>query len=293
MGVEAIGSSDPSLDAETIHLFISYLDELGLTGLNLSINSMGCKEDRSVFSKELRKFLKGTQICNTCSQRIDMNPLRVFDCKVESCKTSLKDAPKLLEYVCERCSKHFESVQTYLNELSVEYIINPNLVRGFDYYTKTTFEVSAPLLGAQDALGGGGRYDYLIEDYGGPKTPAIGFAFGLERIELALQKQNISASEHIPLKAFMIYYNEEAKKIAFNAMSKLREVGLPVDMDFESKSFKAQIKQADKKNVPYTIIIGPDEINKKIFILRNMKTGEQAEYDLKQISEELKKGNGK
>lgn len=293
MGVEAIGSSDPSLDAETVHLFISYLDDLGLTGLELLINSMGCREDRARFTKELRTFLDGTKLCKTCTQRTEMNPLRVFDCKNESCKKSLEKSPKLLDYICDRCRKHFEIVQSYLKELGVNYQVNPNLVRGFDYYTKTTFEVVSSSLGAQDALGGGGRYDYLIEDYGGNKTPAIGFAFGLERIELALKKQNISVAEHIPLKAFIVYYNEDAKKVAFKAMSKLREEGLSVDMDFESKSFKAQLKQADKKVVPYVIIIGPEEIEKNEYILKDMKAGEQSHLRFEKIAEHLKKGNGK
>lgn len=293
MGVEAIGSSDPAVDAETIHLFISYLDDLGLTDLDLLINSMGCREDRIKFSAELRKYLDSVKLCKTCSQRTDVNPLRVFDCKNTACIKTLAKAPRLLDFVCERCLKHFESVKNYLSQLKVDFEINPNLVRGFDYYTRTTFEVVSKQLGAQDALGGGGRYDYLVEDYGGKKTAAIGFAFGLERIELALKKQNISVSERIPLKVFMVYYDEEAKKAAFKAMSELREEGLSVDMDFESRSFKAQLKLADKKKVPYSVIVGPGEMEKKVFLLKDMKTGEQRELKLDKLKDELKKGNGK
>ena len=288
MGVEALGSQDPSLDAETIHLFISYLDDLGLTGLELDINSMGCRKDRVEYSKKLKEYLSTTEVCETCSKRTDMNPLRIFDCKNKKCRESIKNAPKLIDFICDRCRKHFEQVQKYLKDLGVDYSLNPNLVRGFDYYTRTTFEVVSSSLGSQDALGGGGRYDYLIEDYGGSKTPAIGFAFGLERIELALKKQNITMSERIPLKALMVYYNEEAKQIAFEAMSKLREEGLSIDMDYESKSFKAQLKLANKKQVPYVLIVGPEEIKKEVFLVKDMKKGEQKEVGLVEASKILK-----
>ena len=290
MGAEAIGSSDPALDAEVIELCYGYLASLGIKDLVLKINSMGCRDCRGNYVEELKKFLSGkvSDFCKTCSQRIDINPLRVFDCKQESCQEALSDSPKILDYVCDKDKAHFERVRAFLDAVEINYTLDPHLVRGFDYYTKTTFEVLLPTLGAQNALSGGGRYDYLISDYGGPQEPAIGFAFGTERIMLALESQNISVFTRPDLDTFVVWLEEEQKTQAYKTTSYLRDKHLNVLMGLDGKSMKAQLKMADKLQARTALIIGEDEVKANLLTLKDLETGEQEKLSLEQTVDKLR-----
>ncbi len=285
MGAEAIGSSDPLLDAEVIELCINYLKSLAIRDLVLKINSMGCKDCRPKYIEVLKGFLKDKegQLCKTCSQRLDLNPLRVFDCKQESCAKALVDSPKIIDYICQADKEHFAKVRSYLDSVGVQYVLDPHLVRGFDYYTRTTFEVLLPTLGAQNALAGGGRYDYLIADYGGPKEAAIGFAFGTERIMLAFEAQKIAVFTKPDIDVFVVWVDEAQKPQAFKALNFLRDKHLNVLTAYDSKTLKAQLKMADKFEAKSALIIGEEEVATKMYTLKMLDTGEQKKVTLEEI----------
>jgi len=288
INVEEFGDSGPITDAEQIIMLMELFDKIGLlSDLSLNINSLGCPKCRSSFREKLKNYLenKKGELCPDCRRRSELNPLRVFDCKIDSCKKALEDAPIILDFLCEDCKEHFSSVQRLLNEFGIKFIVNPRLVRGLDYYTRTTFEVLTEELGAQNAVAGGGRYDGLVKLLGGPDHPAMGFAIGMERtIELLKKKKSIE--ERSP-DLFIASLGEEAKKIAFSNAIRLRRKGIWVEIEYEDKGLKAQMKRADKLNSKKVLIIGEEEIRKKKAILRDMRTGEQKEIDLNRIEVEL------
>lgn len=290
LGVEAMGSIDPAVDAEVVLLLVHYLQRLGLTRLELIINSMGCPECRSTFSEELQRYLLAnlSKFCQDCQKRAHINPLRVFDCKKETCRAELQRAPRISDYWCESCRKHFDRVQEYLRIAGGEYLIDTSLVRGFDYYTRTTFEVRSPLLGAQNALGGGGRYDRLVEDYGGSPTPAIGFAVGTERVLLTLEKEGISLPTKLPLQVFVAAVDENVRREAFKLLFDFRRAGISADMDYAGRSLKGQLKLANKLGVSHTVVLGPDEAVRGSCQLRDMKSAEQREVDTDKVLAEVK-----
>ncbi len=288
INVEEFGDPGPITDAEQIIMIMELFNRIGLSDdLSLNINSLGCPRCRPSFREKLKSYLenKREELCSDCKRRSELNPIRVFDCKVESCKKTLQDAPIILDFLCEDCKEHFSSVQKLLNEFGIEFVVNPGLVRGLDYYTRTAFEVLTEELGAQNAIAGGGRYDGLVKLLGGPDHPAIGFAIGMERtIELLRKKRRID--ERSP-DLFIAALGEEARKIAFSNAIRLRKKGIWVEMEYEDKGLKAQMRRADKLNSKKVLIIGEEEIKKKNAILRDMRTGEQKEIDLNRIEVEI------
>ncbi|HDP69580.1 MAG TPA: histidine--tRNA ligase [Actinobacteria bacterium] len=285
LGVEAIGTKDAFIDAEVILLLVRIFEEMGIKDLELHLNSMGCPGCRKSFSEALRKYLadKIEHLCEDCQKRARMNPLRVFDCKVRGCQSAIKDAPLISNFWCEDCCNHFETVKGLLNDMGVSYILNPALVRGFDYYTKTTFEVRTESLGAQNALGGGGRYDGLVEEFGGQSTQAIGFAIGTERVIMAMEilNENFSAGSKIDVFVASI---GEARKNGFKILDSLRKMGISADMDYAERSLKGQMKLSDKLKASHVMILGPDELKRGNCLIRDMKSGEQTEIKLTDIS---------
>ncbi|MFA7068699.1 MAG: histidine--tRNA ligase, partial [Acidaminococcaceae bacterium] len=255
-GIEALGASSPIIDAEVIMLALQVLKKLGLTDLKLKINSVGCGNCRPVHRKLLQDFFRPNlqKLCRDCQNRFERNPLRILDCKVPECKQIAVGAPKITDCLCDECSEHFAKVQELLNAAGVEYEIDSNLVRGLDYYTKTAFEIQYSPLGAQSAVCGGGRYDGLVEELGGPSTPGIGFAMGMERVLLALTKQNLlpEAAENIDI--FVVVPDTDNLPLAFKTLNVLRACGLPCDMDFLGRSMKAQMKQANRLKAHKVII---------------------------------------
>jgi histidyl-tRNA synthetase len=227
------------------------------------------------------------KLCEDCRKRYDSNILRVLDCKNPDCKELLKDTPSMMDNICTECESHFQAVKGLLDEAEVPYILDPHLVRGLDYYTRTTFEFTSHLLGAQNAIAGGGRYDLLVEDFGGPPTPACGFALGMERLVLALNEMS-QREEGLPHSfCFMAHIGMDAQKRAFALVNRIRLTGVPIDMNYQASSLKSKMKQADRLRAVYTLILGEDEISKGRIILRKMKTGEQEEYPMDQIPQIL------
>lgn len=293
MGVEAIGSADAALDAEVIALMLHYFRTLGLTTLELYLNSMGCRRCRPEYVKSLQSYLEEARssLCPDCDKRAVENPLRVFDCKNENCRKTVADAPEIKDYLCDECRSHFQAVMGYLETLGVDYVFSPALVRGFDYYTKTTFEVVSPLLGAQNALGGGGRYDDLVEEIGGPETPAIGFALGMERILAALEKGKVALPAEQGLDIFVVHLDDDdgnIKRAAIKLLGQLREAGIRADLDFGDRSLRAQMRQADRQRARLVLILGPDEWAAEKVTIREMASGEQEMVGVARIVEELR-----
>ncbi len=282
INVEVFGDPGPMIDAEIMIMIMKLFEKIGLKeDVSLNINSLGCPSCRSSFRERLKKYLseKNDKLCPDCQRRSKVNPLRVFDCKIESCKESLKDAPVISDYLCEDCRRHFSSVQEILKRFNVEFYVNPRLVRGLDYYTRTTFELLTEGLGAQNAVAGGGRYDGLVKLLGGPDQPAIGFAIGMERtVELLKKKKEVS--EKTP-DLFICTVGSRAKEISFSWMLYLREKGLWVEMNYGERSLKSQMKLADRLKAKKVLIIGEDEIKRGSVILRDMKTGEQKDIEMK------------
>lgn len=277
-GFEAIGDSDPALDAEVIDMAKQFYSSLGLTQLSFKLNSIGCRLCRPKYIKALKEYYSRhiSSLCADCQIRLERNPLRLLDCKKQSCLKVAEAAPKSINYLCPECQKHFEKVQEYLAILEIPFQLDHKLVRGLDYYTRTVFEVQPPIeAGAQTALGGGGRYDDLIEELGGKPTPAIGFAAGLERIIANLAEQGVSPPALPRARAFIAYIGKETKKEVIKIASNLRQAGIPVIAAVGDRSLKAQLRQANNLDCHYAIIIGTEEIKSQTVTLRNMLNGEQ------------------
>ena len=284
-GVEALGEADAAVDAEIIVLAVEFLRALGLKELKLHLNSVGCPKCRPVYREKLQSFFRPhlAELCGDCQSRFERNPLRLLDCKHEHCHALAAGAPRITDCLCEECRTHFEAVQSYLTAVDVPFELDANLVRGLDYYTKTAFEVKYTPLGAQSAVAGGGRYDGLVEEVGGPPTPGIGFAVGLERVLLALEKQGLLPSEHDAVDVFVVALGDAAKLSAFRLMQEVRAAKLSAAMDFAGRSMKAQMKQANKKNARFVAILGEDEVREGIVALKDMKTSEQKKVAWKDL----------
>ena len=282
-GVEALGEASPAVDAEIIVLAVEFLRALGLQELKLHLNSVGCPKCRPVYRERLQEFFRPhlEELCTDCRSRFERNPLRLLDCKNEHCHALAEDAPRITDCLCDECRMHFAEVQSYLTAAGVPFELDANLVRGLDYYTKTAFEVKYTPLGAQSAVAGGGRYDGLVEEVGGPPTPGIGFAVGLERVLLALEKQGLLPEEREAVDVFVVALGEETRIPAFKLLHELRAAKLSAAMDFAGRSMKAQMKQANKKNARFVAILGEDEVKEASALLKDMKTSEQKKLALK------------
>lgn len=290
IGIEAIGSDNPLVDAEVIWLLNLIYDKLGFKNLELLINTVGCSKCRSNYIKVFKNYLKDKKnsLCQDCQERYDKNPLRIFDCKIQQCQQILKKSPVIFDYVCDECRSHFLKVKNYLSSAGINFIVKNELVRGFDYYTRTIFEiVSKDLESAQNALGGGGRYDNLIEQFGGPKTPAIGFAIGLDRTAVLLKQLNIPYESKIKaVKVYIITMDENFNEYGIKILKILRVLEINCDISFVIKSISSQIKLAEKNNYTHVIIIGESEFKSNIITIKNLKTFEQKSFNL--ISEKDK-----
>lgn len=289
-GVEAIGQSNPAIDAEIIILASRFLESLGLKDLTLSLNSVGCPHCRPIYQEKLKDFFRDKldNLCGDCKNRFETKPLRLLDCKADADKEFMKDAPKMADSLCDDCKDHFESVKSYLDSVNIKYDIDSRLVRGLDYYTKTAFEIKYPPLGAQSAIAGGGRYDGLVEEIGGNSTPAVGFAAGLERVLLALSSQNLLPQKENALKVFLVVLGDAAKVPAFKLLEKLRNENINATMDYAGRSMKAQMREANKSGAPYTLIIGEDEVKNNAVQLKNMAKSEQETVNIDEIISKLK-----
>ncbi len=289
-GVEVFGSVEPSVDAEIISLATLFLKELGLKNLELNINSIGCPECRKEYNKKLKEYFNShfDTLCDTCKSRLERNPLRILDCKSPVCSSLAEDAPKLIDNICQSCSDHFEKVKKYLDGMGISYKINPNIVRGLDYYTKTVFEIVSTDIGAQGTVCGGGRYDGLISELGGGDISGIGFGLGLERLLLTMENQGVTFPEIKRTKLYVASIGEAADTFAESLVFSLRAKGIATEKDRMGKSLKAQMKYADKIGAEYTVVLGDDEINSKNIKLKNMATGEVLETTIENIAEILK-----
>ena len=289
IGIENIGTAHPFSDAEVISLGIHLFDELGLTGLSVCINSVGCPVCRPVITERLKQFLDANlkNMCDNCQRRFKSNPLRILDCKNKQCKQYTTGLPDMTESHCQECRDHFSSVVEYLDALNIPFKIDPKLVRGLDYYTKTTFEIVSDQLGAQNALCGGGRYNYLIEKMGGKATPAVGFAFGVERAVMVL-KEYSDILPHPQKTIFVapVGFNQQTK--CFYLMNKLRRSKLKCAMDYSKEDLKSQLKMANKLNADIALIFGEEEAEKQVIIVKKLKSGEQEVVPLDEIITHLK-----
>ncbi len=284
-GVEAIGSLDPSLDAEVIDLSVKICHALDITDFKLHLNSIGCPVCRPIHRDKFLNFMKDKvdELCEDCKTRFLRNPLRMFDCKKEECMKQLKDAPVMIDFLCEECKNHYDLVKQYLDELKIDYFEDKTLVRGLDYYTKTAFELKSNLLGTQDTLCGGGRYDLLVEELGGENTPAIGFAAGIERFLLVLKMEKKLDLEEKNLDLFIATLGDQARTLAMKLIKDLRGKNIICETDYLNRSLKAQMKEANRQKAKKVLIIGEDEIKKGKAILKDMESGEQKEIELEKI----------
>lgn len=273
-GIEFYGAKNPSADAEVILVANSILKNMGLE-VKLNINSMGCKDCRKTYNKALKDYFadKIDSMCPTCKTRYEKNPLRLLDCKEEGCKKYTADAPKIIDYLCQECNEHFESVKNYLNLAGLEFSVNPLIVRGLDYYTKTVFEFVTVALGTQGTVCGGGRYDGLVEQLGGASTPCVGFGMGLERVLMLAEASGAVIPEEKPIDIYFATMNQVAYDKAFVLASGLRQKGLKVEIDHMSRSVKAQFKYADKIKAKFVATLGEDEIASGEVVLKNMADG--------------------
>ena len=289
-GVEALGEANPAVDAEVILLAMNLLEGLGLKDLELSINSVGCPKCRSKYRTMLQDFFRDKleDLCEDCRSRFERSPLRILDCKKDSDKPYMADAPKITDCLCEECAEHFAKLKELLTSAGISFTHDPRLVRGLDYYTKTAFEIKYPPLGAQSAVAGGGRYDGLIEEMGGNPTPAVGFATGLERLLLALESQNLLPEKNRSVDAYVVALGETAQAEGFKLLNSLRQQGLSAAMDFAGRSMKAQMKQANKMGAKYSVILGEDEISEGVVMLRSMEDSSQAKVPMNQVAEKIK-----
>ncbi len=281
-GLEMAGSAKPSADADIISLAYEIIQTLGIKNTELKINSIGCPECRAEYHKALKGFFEDrkSDLCETCLSRLDKNPMRILDCKSPICSEIAKDAPVILDFLCEECSEHFNKLKGYLDNLGIIYTVDPTIVRGLDYYTKTVFEFVTTDIGAQGTICGGGRYDGLIQELGGHPTPALGFAMGLERLILTMENQGIEFDTEDSCTLYIAPMDEAAVPAAMKLAHTLRKDGFWVEYDTVGRSLKSQMKYSDKIKAKFTMVFGENEINSKIAKLKNMKTGEELEIKL-------------
>lgn len=281
-GVELYGASSPAADAEIISLATTLFDRLGVTDLQLELNSIGCPTCRAEYHKALKKYFESykDKLCDTCLSRLEKNPMRILDCKSPVCSEIAKDAPVVLDYLCDDCKNHFQQVKAYLDAAEIPYIVNPKIVRGLDYYTKTVFEFVTTKLGSQGTVCGGGRYDGLIEELGGQHTPSLGFGLGMERLLALMAEQGIEIPLPPSCDIYIAGLGEEAQKKAFTLVKEVRETSLIAECDIVGRSLRAQMKYADKIGAKFSMVIGENEINENKAILKNMETGEKTEVPL-------------
>ncbi|MDP7109256.1 MAG: histidine--tRNA ligase, partial [Nitrospinaceae bacterium] len=278
IGVEAMGSHNPAVDAEVMIMLMDFFKTLGLTGLKVQLNSLGCDKCRPTYRETLKDSIRMhlSDLCENCNQRSERNPLRVLDCKVPRDKEIATELPKTADHLCDECKDHFQEVRSLLDSTNTPYELDHLLVRGLDYYSHTTFEVSSSDLGAQNALCGGGRYNMLVEEFDGPSTPCFGFALGLERLISVVPFDKADNLEVHP-DVFIVCLGEEAQKQAFNLTNQLRSQGLSVERDYDGGSMKRQMKKANKSASRFALIIGDDEIKSGKYQLKNMSNSEQLE----------------
>ena len=292
INAESFGVASPKMDGEIISLALCFFRKVGLTDLELQINSLGCPRCRTEFMAELKNYLKDkiADLCNDCQRRAEVNPLRTLDCKKKECREIVFNAPSILDYLCEDCSDHFQELKQFLTSLEIAYHVNPKIVRGLDYYTRTTFEIISSRLGSQDAVAGGGRYDNLVSKLGGPDTPAVGFAIGWERLVSLLTQEDKKFIR--PLQLFIAALGKDASKEAYKLLNNLRLSGIKSEMSYHGKSLKSQMRRADKMNSRFVLILGDEEFKFKKAILRDMSDKSQENIDLKEVVSEVKKRLG-
>ena len=291
-GIEVLGSDQPSIDAEVISLAVQFFNELGLKDLSVNINSVGCPHCREEYNKKLKEYLdaKSDVLCDTCLERKEKNPMRVIDCKNPTCKENLHDIPFMIDYLCDDCKDHFNKLQEYLREMDIKFVVDKTIVRGLDYYRKTAFEIISNDIGSQSTVCGGGRYDGLVEQLGGPKgISGIGFGLGAERLLLTLENNNIEIENPKSTDIYIATIGDAAKTKSFGLIKSLRDNHISTDIDHLGKSLKAQFKYSDKINAKYTIVIGDDELAGDSATLKNMSTSEQTTVKISELVDELKK----
>jgi histidyl-tRNA synthetase len=286
IGVEAFGVAAPLMDGEIIAMLRVLFERLGLKGVNFEINSIGCEKCRPEYRKALQDFFSGrlNDLCPDCKKRYEYNPLRILDCKVERCIELRRGAPRVTDFLCRECRQHFEKVLSAITLLNIPYVINPDMVRGLDYYVKTTFEVTSEHLGAQKTVAAGGRYDRLVEEFGGPPTPAIGFAIGMERLAVLLKEEGTVAT--FP-DVYIAPVGERAVSEGFLMAERLRAKGLWVEAGYDGASLRSQLRKADRLSARYVLIVGDDELSTGTVKWKNLKDGSQGEVEMSSVTEFL------
>jgi histidyl-tRNA synthetase len=289
IGIEAMGTDSPVIDVEVMTLLVEFFRQLGLTDVELQINSLGCSECRPHYREVLKTAIRGhlEELCENCNQRYERNPLRVLDCKVERDRQIAKDLPKTCDHLCEPCKTNFTEVQALLDSTETPYSLSPLLVRGLDYYSRTTFEVVSTGLGAQNAICGGGRYDSLVEEFEGPSTPCFGFALGMERLISVISFEDKNYSESRP-DIFIVSLGDEAKSRSFKLAHQLRKEGFTVDQDYDGGSMKSQMRKANKSLSRFALIVGENEIAAGIYLMKDMEAGSQEEVPAENFIPTLK-----
>jgi histidyl-tRNA synthetase len=288
-GVEALGDGDPSVDAEMIEMAWQLMKGLGLKDLTLLVNSIGDAQCRPDYLKHLKDYYTPltTQLCQDCKERLERNPLRLLDCKQPTCSALKQDAPQTVDHLCSECHDHWQKLLSYLQTLDVPFQVEPRLVRGLDYYTRTVFEIHPAKEGAQSALCAGGRYDGLIQELEGPPTPGIGFAAGMERMVLNLKRQGVPVQGENLVKAVVAYLGDDAKQTAISLASNLRNGGVGAILTPAGRSLRSQMRYANSLGIPYALILGEDEMKNESVIIRDMAHGEQQEVPMQKAVEEL------
>ena len=292
-GAEIFGTADPLADAEIIMFMMAIYKRVGITNTRLKLNSVGDPESRARYKNALQDYFRPRleELSDVSRNRFESNPMRILDSKEKEDQGLIECAPVITDFLNEETSEHYQKVKSHLDLLDIPYEEDPRLVRGLDYYTRTAFELVSPDLGAQDALGGGGRYDLLTEELGGPKTPAVGFASGMERLFIACRELGISLADDPSVDVYLVTMGEEARKWAVQRLGELRERGFSATMDFAGKSIKAQMKDANRQNARYTLIIGENELQNQKFTFRDMEASEEQELPFKEILNRLKPSN--
>lgn len=281
-GTECLGSPSPSADAEIIAMALTFFNRLGIKDLKLNLNSIGCPNCKKAYNEKLKEYFKQyeDELCDTCKTRLEKNPMRIIDCKSEICSRIAKDAPKMIDFLCDECREHFDKTRAYLDATGIKYTIDPDIVRGLDYYTRTVFEITSDALGAQSTVCGGGRYNGLIEEIGGKPTEGIGFALGIERLVMIMKAQGIDLGTASATDIFVGSIGDSADICAQKLVYELRVAGVNAERDILGRSVKAQMKYANKTGARFSMILGEDEVNSAKADLKNMETGETTSVSL-------------